>query len=892
MKNSGFRKRVRIPRLSFSAQLLVFALVLLICEWIALSARIHRERSEIVIRAEATADSLVRIFAERTSRVVDRIDQSSLLIKYEFEHGPNALSDATLSYAAAPLAQYGTILVNILNARGDVVMSNRPFKPTNLADRQHFLALQAADTGALFIGVVHIGRMSKVPTIQFSRRLNRPDGEFAGTIVFSVEPSFFVNSYDPAQMGDHGVLALLGSDGTIRVRRDGYNVSYGGRFPIASFYPNQIGTAVTTVDGINPIDGERRITSYQALKGLPLVAVVALSKNEVLIPFERRLHLYVGGGLLASAMIVAFVALLLLKEAKLQKIREDAQRAQAMYRAAAEGSLDAFYILSAVRDASGKIEDFRFVDLNRRGCELIGHSLDQLVGQTLRENLPPRWSSAIFERYRGVMETGITVQEEIELRGEPGQSVWLHHQIVRVEDGVAVTARDVTLRRVAEAQTRTDRAFLQTLVDNLPLGVYMKTMLPDAYGKMLVWNEAAEYITGYKASHVMGLTVSEIFPPEQARKFNTFDQTIVETCTIRNVPEQIFKRRDGETRYLRIVAVPILNDAGSTEYILGIAEDITQRRIQERTLAAKQLLAQRAAQALERSEARLRTIADVLPLLIAYVDANERYRFVNHAYEVLFGVPRKEIEGKTIKEFRGEARHRQYHPYIERALKGESVIFEDESGTGGRYACREIRFIPQMDPTTSRVLGFHVMVQDVTAVKVGERRLKRLAEIDGLTGLFNRAALEERLDQSLQDGYHNARQVAVLYLDIDYFKRVNDSKGHLVGDALLKAFAHRLRQVVRDTDVVARLGGDEFVVVLDPVSRASYATAVAEKILESTRVPFTIDSEEIQVTTSVGVAVITAGLDNSRDGILKRADEMLYRAKASGRDTFAFFHDG
>jgi len=886
------RKFIRLPRLHFSAQLLVFALVLLIGEWAALSARIHREHAEALVHAEAATDSMVRIFAERTSRVVDRIDQSSLLIKYEFEHGQGAFTDATLAYAAAPLAQYGTILVNVLNAHGDVIMSNRPFKPTNLADREHFKVHEAADTGRLFIGKPNMGRLSGIATVQFSRRLNRPDGGFAGTVVFSVDPSFFVNTYDAAQMGDHGVLALWGNDNVFRVRRVGYDITYGTVAHIAAFSPERLGTAVTTVSGVSPIDGEHRIVSYMALKGLPLVAIVALSKAEVLVPFQRQEQLYIGGGLLASATIVTFVGLLLLQGRKLQKIREDAEHAQALYRAAAEGSLDAFYILTAVRGASRKIEDFRFVDLNRRACELIGRTREELVGQRLCEVLSSDWSHTIVERYIGVIETGKTLEEEIEVSAVEDRSRWLHHQIVQVDDGVAVTARDVTLRRQAEAQTRTDRAFLQTLVDNLPVGVYMKSMLSNSHGKMLIWNEAAEYISGYKGSQVIGKSASEIFPTEVARKFEIFDQTIVDTCAIRNVPEQVFRRADGQTRFLRIVAVPILNDAGSTEYILGIAEDITQRRSQERKLSAKQLVAQRAAKALERSEARLRTIADVLPLLIAYVDANERYRFVNQAYEVLFGVPRNQIEGKTIREFRGEARHKQYHPYIERALKGESVIFVDENAIGGRYSCREIRFIPQIEADTRRVLGFHVMVQDVTAAKVGERRLRRLAEIDGLTGLFNRAALEERLDQSLQEGRHDERQVAVLYLDIDYFKRVNDSQGHLVGDALLKAFAHRLRQVVRDTDVVARLGGDEFVVVLDPVSRASYATAVAEKILESTRVPFIIDSHQINVTTSVGVAVITAGLDNTREGILKRADEMLYRAKASGRDTFAFFHDG
>lgn len=184
---------------------------------------------------------------------------------------------------------------------------------------------------------------------------------------------------------------------------------------------------------------------------------------------------------------------------------------------------------------------------------------------------------------------------------------------------------------------------------------------------------------------------------------------------------------------------------------------------------------------------------------------------------------------------------------------------------------------------------------DIGARKDAETLIHRLAYFDPLTGLPNRRQLEETLRRSLSDATHTGRLGALLFLDIDNFKLLNDTRGHLVGDALLSQVAQRLRGVVRDADTVARLGGDEFVVLLVGLDgEASMAAAEAEsvglKLLEVFQRPFSLDSGEFACTCSIGVTVFGDRVE-SLEGPLKRADLAMYQAKAAGRNALRLFDE-
>jgi diguanylate cyclase (GGDEF)-like protein len=202
--------------------------------------------------------------------------------------------------------------------------------------------------------------------------------------------------------------------------------------------------------------------------------------------------------------------------------------------------------------------------------------------------------------------------------------------------------------------------------------------------------------------------------------------------------------------------------------------------------------------------------------------------------------------------------------------------------------CLETTFVPQFSERGESVTGFHVMRQDITSTKLEERRLLSLASLDSLTGLANRNGFQQQLATAMARCRESGYLMALMYLDIDRFKPVNDTHGHNVGDALLRAFSSRLMHSVRSTDTVARLGGDEFTIILDKVSRPEDAAMIANKIVLSMRMPFDLDGTVVTVSSSVGVAFYQAGdaEDITSEELIRQADVMLYEAKKGGRDTF------
>jgi diguanylate cyclase (GGDEF)-like protein len=186
--------------------------------------------------------------------------------------------------------------------------------------------------------------------------------------------------------------------------------------------------------------------------------------------------------------------------------------------------------------------------------------------------------------------------------------------------------------------------------------------------------------------------------------------------------------------------------------------------------------------------------------------------------------------------------------------------------------------------------GSVVIFEDITARKQAEHTLARMARFDELTGLANRSAFGERMEECLVDVRQRAARLAVHWVDLDRFKSVNDTLGHSVGDALLKAVAARLQKVVRETDVVARFGGDEFVILQSPIKRTDDAARMARRVMDVLALPFHVEGHELDIGASAGIALAPRdGADADR--LLKGADLALYRAKAGGRGTFRYFEE-
>lgn len=180
------------------------------------------------------------------------------------------------------------------------------------------------------------------------------------------------------------------------------------------------------------------------------------------------------------------------------------------------------------------------------------------------------------------------------------------------------------------------------------------------------------------------------------------------------------------------------------------------------------------------------------------------------------------------------------------------------------------------------------LFSDLTERKASYARIQRLAHFDALTNLPNRALLNDHLDLCIAQAKRNQTRLAIIFLDLDRFKKVNDSLGHHAGDLLLQAVAERLKDCVRETDTVARLGGDEFVILLSSISEPNDAARVAQKVVDSIANPFTLDGSEASIGTSIGIGIYPDnGLDHA--ALIKNADAAMYHAKENGRNNFQFF---
>ena len=430
--------------------------------------------------------------------------------------------------------------------------------------------------------------------------------------------------------------------------------------------------------------------------------------------------------------------------------------------------------------------------------------------------------------------------------------------------GIVTISQDVTaLRSAKQALTASERR-MRMIADNLPaLIAYLS-----ADERYLFVNARSEQMFGLAPEQMVGRQVAEVMSPA------AYAQTAPHMESARQGNRARFQRdlvRNGRRWSELVELIPDVDKRGNVVGFYGLVQDITD------------LCAARAKA--EESEHRLRSITDNIPSMIAYIDRDRRYRFNSRFYESWTGRPLADITGKHIRDVIGTDAYAAVHPNLERAFAGERVDFDVEV----RQDTADSRFvrgtyIPDFD-ASGAVIGVYSSSTDVTPLKKIELQLERLAQQDTLTGLPNRHTFNDAIAMALARSQQTGMQVALLFLDVDGFKQINDTLGHAAGDDVLREFARRLTGAVRSTDVVARLAGDEFVIILEGIHSREECRLVARKIIAAMRSDFRVGDGLVKVTASIGIA-LGHGLTSTADALLKRADSALYAAKGQGRDTF------
>jgi diguanylate cyclase (GGDEF)-like protein/PAS domain S-box-containing protein len=788
-------------------------------------------------------------------------------------------------------AMPGISAMLVLNADGTIVASSREgLLGKNFRQREYFEApRKGADPDKLYVSPPFVTTLNNYIVV-VSRALTDHNGQFVGVVTATLDPDYFNVVLKSVLYAPDMRTTLIHDDGQIFLNVPVNGAALGTDLTAQDsfFSRHQRAHAVSTLAiGKSRTTGDERMIALRTIDRAdlhidrPMVASAGRTLEAIYAPWRARAWQL--GALFSVLAIGSSIALWLnhrrrrafglIAEAVVRERQVGAERVELALRGANLGLWD----LHVPSDS--------FV-VNARERSLLGFTPDEALSGAgaWRELIHPddrtRVAASILPHLQG---HAATYACELRMLHRDGHYVWLSNHAMIVERDasgaplrIVGTHLDITERKRTEERLQTSAALLREseeelrlLTDNMPALVSRL----DLEQRFRFVNRAYGDWLQIDSSSLIGKSLVEVYGQ---KAYDSFSTQIDSALAGRKVAYEREMQTQGGTRRVAFTLVPQTGQDGNVKGFYALAIDITARHEAEQQQARSE---ERLSFALEGSSLALFDWDIVSGMMYhsaqaAAMRGDSAIASMTAATDLQSHVHPEDLEGMLTQ--------------LAQAVTGRSPLYHAEfrlrRNTGDWLWVRARGRVVQRD-AAGRALRLAGTYADINDRKIAEGKLRRRAEFDSLTGLPNRAVFQERLQDAMMRAA-SGKPMALLFLDIDHFKTINDTLGHDAGDQLLKIYAGRMQAIVRQSDTVARLAGDEFTIILEAVRDLGDAKAIAAKLVEALRAPIDLAGRQLEVTASIGLALCTGG-DTDDVGLLRRADQALYEAKRRGRNGYS-----
>lgn len=778
----------------------------------------------------------------------------------------------------------GADMIWLMSASGDCIASSNAGQPesfvgTNYADRAYFLQARQGKAGRQYA----VGRKTGVPGLFFSYPVT-VEGRFVGVVAVKRDLprlAFWVDQADAFVADEHGVIIIAHDTRLLMRALPGASVATLPETETLSRYKRK-----TFLPLRLRFWGEPRFPALRRLdhEQQPLVlATRNVANADIDVFVVRRLTDFVAfeqernwlflllalAGTLLIATVSGTILYLRTNQHARRTLAAHKKRLDEAQRISHVGNWE-LDLVSGTLLWSDEIYRIFEIDPDRFGASY--EAFLQRVHPEERDRVGRAYSASVKNRqpyeiiHRLLFPDGRIkyVQEHCETfydkQGKPLRS--------------AGTVQDVTERVAAEERTRLAAQEIEDLYEHAPCGYHSL----DQNGIFIRINLTELEWLDYSRDEVIGkLRFTDLLAPGSLQTFADNFPRFKETGFVHDLEFEML-RKDGSTLWVLLNAAAIYDDEHRYVSNRSTVFDITERKGIER--------------ALRESEERFRDILEYAPIGMAVVSLEGRFLRVNQALCNIVGYTREALEQLTFQEITHPDDLDADLANAQSLLNGEIHTYQMEKRylrNNGQAVWVQLTGSLLRDAMDAPQ-HFIAQIEDISERKERQEHFRQLAYYDPLTGLPNRRLLMDRLNLALAQARRYRRALAVMFMDLDRFKQINDTWGHDVGDELLRGVATRLEACVRSGDTVSRQGGDEFVIVLPEISHPQDAALVAENILAVLSEPILVQGHELRITTSIGIAIYpTDGPDDAME-LMKKADTAMYAAKKAGRNGYRF-HD-